>query len=265
MLPNGTEKTRKTRYIAGFLLILLLGFVLSAGCSFTGSPGTPPQPPVSPPVPPQPAVVSTTATPVPAATTVALPAPQVVSEVTFVSPAKTPAPVRTTAANPTLQIVSEVTFVSPAKTPTPDPTATGAPQPDSSLSGYHFRPAVSPGGVTGTLAVRVTGCSSDKLTIFIARAGMNVSPVDDQELLDRMMSGDPDIDFLLVKFLPDGSTEPVKLAPGTYIAYLPDKAGDEIEEQQSFIIGANIITYLSFNGASYATPGTSSRSSCRKK
>jgi hypothetical protein len=216
----------KTGDISGFPAILILGFLLTAGCSGSVSPDNTLQP-----------AAPATATVAPAAAPVLTPGPQIVDETAFVPPATVPTTVRTTTAT---------RYYEPAYTQ------------------YNLRPALSADGVAGTLITRVTGCSSNTLTVFIARAETNVSPVDTQYLLDRMVAGDQNPDFLPVKILPDGSSDIVQLAPGTYTAYLPDKTGDEIEEQQSFKIGANVITYISFTGSSYSTP-SSSGSPCRRR
>jgi hypothetical protein len=280
--PGGNEKNMKTGHISGFLAIFILGLLLTAGCSGTGSPGNT----LSPAAP-------ATTTIAPAAAPVLTPALQVVYETAFVPPAKTTiAPASAPMLTPALQAVHETEFVPPATTtiaptaapvltpalqvvhetayvpPTTIPTVAWATTPyqyhESAYTSYNLRPAVSADGVAGTLVTRVTGCSSDNLIVFIARAGTNVSPIDNQYLLDRMVAGDQNTGFLPVKILPDGSSEMVSLAPGTYTAYLPNKSGDEIEEQQSFKIGANVITYLSFIGSSYSTPG-SPGSSCRRR
>jgi hypothetical protein len=252
--PGGKEKNMKTGHISGFLAIFILGFLLTAGCSGTGSPGIT-LPPAAP----------TTATVAPAAAPVLTPAPQIVYETAFVPPTTvTVAPAATPVLTPALQIVYETAYVPPTTIPTRVWATTSYQYHEATYISYNLKPAVSADGVAGTLITRVTGCSSDNLNVFIARAGTNVSPIDNQYLLDRMVAGDQNTDFLPVKILPDGSSEMVQLAPGTYTAYLPDKTGDEIEEQQSFKIGANVITYISFTGSSYSTP-SSSGSPCRRR
>jgi hypothetical protein len=120
-------------------------------------------------------------------------------------------------------------------------------------------------GATGTLVIRVEGCSADGLTVFVARNGMNVTPLDTSYLLDRMVAENDNPVFLQVKILPDGSSETVRLAPGDYSAYLPNKDSDEIEDIQSFKIGANFMTYVSLSGSSYSTPSSGCTGcSCRR-
>lgn len=244
----------KTWHISGFLAIFILGFFLIAGFSGMATPGNPLQP-----------SAPTTATVAPAAAPVLTPSSQIVHETAFVPPttvtiATSVAPVAT----PAPQIVYETAYVPPTTIPSRVWATTPPQYHESAYTSYNLRPAVSADGVAGTLITRVTGCSSNNLMVFIARAGTNVSPIENQYLLDRMVAEDQTIDFLPVKILPDGSSEMVSLAPGAYTAYLPNKNGDEIEEQQTFRIGANVVTYLSFTGSSYSTPG-SSGSSCRRR
>lgn len=124
------------------------------------------------------------------------------------------------------------------------------------------KPTITVNSGIGTLVLRATTCPSDGLTVFIARNGTTDSPVDNPDLLDRLVAEDENTGFLYEKILPDGSSEMVRLSPGFYTAYLPDKDGDAIEEQQSFLIGPNVMSYVSFLASSYRTPSSSSCTGC---
>jgi hypothetical protein len=192
---------------------------------------------------------------------------QAVHENLSVTPATIPATIAPAAApvtTTTPQAVHEIVFASPTTVPTKVRATRTYQYDEPSYTSFNLRPVESSDGIAGTLITRVTGCSADNLLVFIARAGTTGSPVDDQYLLDRMAAGEGTTDLLSVKVLPDGSSEPVKLAPDTYTAYLPNRDGDGIEENQTFRIGADVTTYISFNGASYLVPGSacSSCSSC---
>lgn len=224
--------------VIGIFIVLVTSMVFMSGCISSASTSTP---------------------------SVATPTPQVVHGTVVVTPSPVPtiavpasiAPVQTTT-----QIVHETVFVPPTTIPT-IVWPTNDYQYDK--SGYNYndlKPTVSADGATGTLVIRVEGCSADGLTVFIARNGTNVSPIDNTDLLDRMVVEDQNPVFLQVKILPDGNSETVRLAPGYYSAYLPNKNGDEIEDLQSFKIGANFMTYVSLSGSSYSNPSSSGCSGC---
>jgi hypothetical protein len=164
---------------------------------------------------------------------------------------------------PATQPVHEMVFVTPT-------TVLFRPTTDNrdDESEYHYeylKPMLSADDVTGSLVIRVEGCSAEGLTVFIARNVTNDPPVDNTYLLDRMVAGDQNPVFLPVKILPDGSSEMERLAPGEYSAYLPNKDGDEIEDLQTFKIGANFMTFISLSGSSYSTPSSGcSGCSCRR-
>jgi len=216
--------------------------VLMSGCISSASPSTEPEP---------------TST------------PHVVNDTVFVTTPPSPAPAvsasRAPETPPTTQIAHETVFVTPTTVPTQF-RPTNDNRDEESEYNYNFlKPAASVDGITGSLVIRVEGCSADGLTVFIARNGMNVSPLDNSSLLTRMVVEDENPVFLLVKILPDGSSEMVRLAPGDYSAYLPNKNGDEIEDLQTFKIGANFMTYVSLSGPSYSTPSSGcSGCSCRR-
>jgi hypothetical protein len=196
----------------------------------------------------------------------ATPAPQIVNETVPVTPPPAPAiavPAGTApVVPPTTQIVYETVFVTPTTMPTLFRETNN--YHDNKSEYKYLKPALSAEGGAGSLVIRVDGCSADGLTVYIARNGTNVSPIDNTYLLERMVPGNKNPVFLPVRILPDGSSEIVKLAPGSYSAYLPDKNGTEIEDLQSFKIGADFMTYVSLSGPSYSTPSPCSGCSCSR-
>ena len=55
---------------------------------------------------------------------------------------------------------------------------------------------------------------------------------------------------MLVNITPDGNSNRVPLAPGNYSSVLPDRY-DNRTEQHDFFVGADSVTYVSFDGYSY--------------
>jgi hypothetical protein len=201
---------------------------------------------------------------------VAPPTTQIVYDSVLINPIPTPTtpiPARTTLTTiPTTPTTIPTMPTTRPATSTTIPTifwATNDNGNDESTYNYNYlKPTLSVDGVTGSLIIRFEGCSADGLTVFIARNGTNVSPIDNNYLLYQMVAGDQNTVFLPVKILPDGNSETVKLAPGYYTAYLPDKSGDEIEDQQSFMIGAHVMSYVSLSGSSYRSPNSSGCPGC---
>ena len=102
----------------------------------------------------------------------------------------------------------------------------------------------------GSLSIHTGGLGND-VSVFIARQGSNVLPINNvYDLYGNVIEGQTS-GYMEVKILPDGSSETVSLAPGYYIAYLPDKNGVQQPEQQSFTINANCNTVITFSGYSY--------------
>jgi len=196
----------------------------------------------------------------------ATPVPQIVHGTVLVTPSPTPVitvPASTAPETPTATpVVSETVSAIPTTTPAIVRVTTDSPYDEPEDYYQNLKPALSTEGVTGTLVIRVEGCPADGLTVFIARNGTDVSPIDDNNLLDRMVVEDQNPVFLQVKILPDGSSESVRLAPGAYSAYLPDKNDNEIEDQQSFTIGAKFMTYVSLTGSSYLPLDSSGCTGC---
>ena len=111
---------------------------------------------------------------------------------------------------------------------------------------------------TGTLSIR-TGSLGMPLSVFIAPEGANVPLIDNSHDPYKYVAGGQNPGYIEVKVLPDGCAGSVSLAPGKYIAYLPDKNGGQ-PEQQSFTINANSNTVISFVAYSYRS---SSGGGCR--
>jgi hypothetical protein len=182
--------------------------------------------------------IQTPATAVPAgktpvATTTAVPTDKTtVSTTTTLSTTRTP--VATTTAVPTDKTtVSTITTLPTTRTPVA--TTTAVP--------YTVE------GATGSLLIHTGGVGND-VTVFIAREGTDVLPMNDMydssgNVVESQTSG-----YIQVKILPDGNSEMVSLAPGNYIAYLPGKNGG-VSEQQSFTMNADCNTVISFSGYSY--------------
>jgi hypothetical protein len=121
---------------------------------------------------------------------------------------------------------------------TPSPAFTTIPTPTPAV------PLANDKG-TGSLFIHTGGLGND-ITVYIARDdGTNIPPI---------IIGGLNPEYTQVKILPDGCSERVSLTPGKYIAYLPDKSGDQAE-QQSFVINANYNTDISFIGLSYRSSG----------
>lgn len=245
------------------LVILVTGGVLLSGCissasMSTGSVATPLLQLVHKTVPVTPSPTPTPLAPV-TTTPVTTPTAQMMCTTVPVTPSATPTPLAPVTTAPVTTLTTQMLYTTLPVTPSPTLTGywtTTTYQDDESAYEY-LKPAVSAGGAAGTLVVRVEGCPADGLTVYIARNVTNGLPVDNRYLLDQMVPGDENPVFLPVKILPDGSSESVRMAPGFYTVYLPDKTGNEIEDTETFTIGANFMTYLSLSGSSYSTPAPS--------
>jgi hypothetical protein len=102
----------------------------------------------------------------------------------------------------------------------------------------------------GSLLIH-TGGLGGEATVFIAREGTSVQPIKNVydafgDIVESLAAG-----YLQVKIFPDGDSKRVSLAPGNYIAYLPDKNGALEPEQQSFMVNTNQNTVITFSGYSY--------------
>ena len=145
----------------------------------------------------------------------------------------------------------------PTPVPTPVPTITTNQTPTAAVptsmapvatTSAVPEPLIVENGI-GLLSIHTGGLGND-VSVFIAREGSNVPPINNifdayGNVVEGQTSG-----YIQVKILPDGNSEVVSLAPGNYIAYLPDKNGGQ-PEQQSFTINANCNTLVSFLGYSY--------------
>ena len=100
----------------------------------------------------------------------------------------------------------------------------------------------------GSLTIFTSGGLGNDVSVFIAREGSNVQPINTDPYMNLIENQNPG--YIEVKILPNGETPRVSLAPGNYIAYLPSKSGGQ-PEQQSFTINANCNTVVSFSAYSY--------------
>ena len=168
-----------------------------------------------------------------------------VAATTAVPPDKTS--VATTTPVPATRVTVAATTTVPATGITVAATTT-EPASEVPVAAITAVPLSAEGG-TGSLLIHTGGLGND-VTVFIAREGTAVLPVNDLydssgNVIESQTSG-----YIQVKILPDGNSDTVSLVSGNYIAYLPDKNGRE-PEQQSFTINANCNTVISFSGYSY--------------
>lgn len=136
---------------------------------------------------------------------------------------------------------SSQTFARGIPAPTPVPTATTLKTPTPVVI---FAAEDNP----GTLTILTGGGLGTDVTVYIAREGSNVQPINTDPYSNTVANQNPG--YIQVKILPSGETPTVSLAPGNYFAYLPSKSGGD-PEQQSFTIGANSNTIVTFSGYSY--------------
>jgi hypothetical protein len=101
----------------------------------------------------------------------------------------------------------------------------------------------------GSLSILTGGGLGSEVTVFIAREGSSVGPINTDPYANTL--GNPNPGYLQVKILPNGQSPTVSLVPGNYIAYLPPKMGGGQPEEQSFTINANSNTVISFSAYSY--------------
>lgn len=145
---------------------------------------------------------------------------------------------------------SSVSFSRGIPTPKPSLSATFTTMqtPAPTVTTVRTTAAAVPSGTdpgTGSLFIHTGGVGSD-ITVYIAP--------EDGTYRQPIILGALNPEYTQVKILPDGCSERVSLPPGRYIAYLPDKNGDETE-QQSFVINANYNSDISFTGLSYRSSG----------
>jgi hypothetical protein len=112
-------------------------------------------------------------------------------------------------------------------------------------------PAVTatPGALTGALVIHIrAGGSADGLRVFIARDGSNLPPIEYSYRPDRTVVEGPNTGYLPVKVPADGVSEVVRIAPGSYTAYLPSMNVGQPPEEQSFRIRDDEMTHIWFDG-----------------
>jgi hypothetical protein len=101
----------------------------------------------------------------------------------------------------------------------------------------------------GSLSIFTNGGLGNDVTVYIAREGSSVGPLNTDPYANMLGNQNPG--YIQVKILPNGESATVSLVPGNYIAYLPVKSGGGLPEQQSFTINANCNTVISFAAYSY--------------
>lgn len=156
------------------------------------------------------------------------------------------------------QIVHGTVLVSPPPTPTATLLPVAAESGNGKLTDEHNTSAnaVSVEDLTGSLLIHIRAGGSVKgLKVFIARNGTNVPPVDYSYLPDGTIVEGQNNGYLQVTVLPDGKSEFVRLAPGSYTAYLPSMNIGQPPEEQSFMIRVNDMTHIWFEGFSASSGG----------
>lgn len=103
----------------------------------------------------------------------------------------------------------------------------------------------------GTLHITTSaGATGTPFRVFIISAGVdttNYPPL----TYDEYGNGVINPGYKPIKIQADGSSEPVSLTPGNYVAYLPNKIRGQNPEIQSFIINADNLTTVQFYAYSY--------------
>jgi len=101
------------------------------------------------------------------------------------------------------------------------------------------------------------GGSAQDLNVWIGNDANKNTTFDPTYHPDKSVIEGQNPDFLKVKVLPDGVSEPVMLSAGNYTAYLQKGNGDQVE-QFPFIIGGGATERVQFLGAavSSADPNT---------
>ncbi|MGB9177119.1 MAG: hypothetical protein WCB46_10335 [Methanoregula sp.] len=138
-----------------------------------------------------------------------------------------------------------VEFQASVKTATIPTTAAPATQTPTPTTAVTFVDVDDP----GSLSILTGGGLGSEVTVYIAREGSSVGPINTDPYANTL--GDQNPGYLQVKILPNGASPTVNLVPGNYVAYLPPKMGGGQPEQQSFTINANCNTVISFSAFSY--------------
>jgi len=102
----------------------------------------------------------------------------------------------------------------------------------------------------GSLIIRTGGLGGSP-TVYIARDGSSVAPIESIYDPYRNILQDQALGYIAITILPDGNSDCISLIPGRYTAYLPDKNGYQPPEKQSFTIEPDSMTTVTFAGYSY--------------
>jgi len=174
------------------------------------------------------------------AATVAPTTPQVTVTV-LETPTPTPTLARATKPTPNATVtITKTSTTVPTTKPTPSPTVT-------TMKTTATAVPLSIDDSPGSLSIFTQGSLGNDVTVYIARQGSNVLPISYDQYQNLVVPPG----YIPVKILPNGESPGVNLAPGYYIAYLPDKTGIQQPEQQSFTINPNCNTVVTFSGYSY--------------
>jgi hypothetical protein len=129
----------------------------------------------------------------------------------------------------------------PEPTPSPLPADTPVPTPTTPVT-------IVTEDTPGSLSILTGGGLGNDVTVFIAREGATLQPINTDPYLN--IAEDQNPGYIQVRILPNGETSTVSLAPGNYIAYLPSKTAGQPEEL-AFTINARCTTVISFSAYSY--------------
>ncbi len=155
----------------------------------------------------------------------------------------TPTPTLARATKPTPNAT-----VTPTKTPTTVPTTKPTTSPTVTTMKTTVTAAIlATDDSPGSISIFTQGSLGNDVTVYIARQGSNVLPMTYDQYNNLIVPPG----YIPIKILPNGESPSVSLAPGFYIAYLPDKTGIQSPEQQSFTINPNCNTVVTFSGYSY--------------
>jgi hypothetical protein len=121
--------------------------------------------------------------------------------------------------------------------------------PTSSTTTLTTAVALADVDIPGSLSILTGGGLGSEVTVFIAREGSSVGPINTDPYANTLADQNPG--YVKVKILPNGESPTVSLVPGNYIAFLPPKTGGGQPEEQIFTINANSNTVISFSAFSY--------------
>lgn len=135
----------------------------------------------------------------------------------------------------------------PIHTATTVHTTTATPTPTVTPS----QPLTTGPAVNGTLQINTAaGATGNTFKVYIisdVADKMNNTPISYDEYGLRVINPG----YLAVDILANGDSELISLAPGNYLAYLPDKLSDQDMEVNYFTINSSSLTTIHFDAYSY--------------